>query len=363
MLTNKIITTVDAVSIVILYVLGSNLILGKFGNKDAWLILLISIIIALPMLIVYTNIIPSKEKKMNTLKKMDNVLGVYISKGIKIMYIYYFVMLSSLVLRNYTEFIGVVSLNDTPKILVMFLVMGLCYFGVYKGLAVLGKLASYSFLTLTMLLTLTVLLLTPEYNFDFIKPILDINKAGLVNNILDDLTFPLLESVAFIFILDRMMHKKKSRKVLLLGVSFGGIMLSFYILISMLVLGELTYQSTYFPIYKAMSRVDLLEFIQRMEIVPATSFMLAGYFKISVCYYVCLVLIQDVFNLKSYRNIMTPVAIIIVLLCYILFDGVTSMVQWGKYYYIYALPFQIFMPVFIQVVIIIRNKFHYKASK
>lgn len=356
-MNNKIVTSADGISLTILYVLGSNLILGKLGNKDAWLLLLVSVVLALPFLLMYTFIIPIEEKKTSTLKSLDNILGKIPSKIIKICYLYYFVMLSALVLRNYTEFISVVSLNKTPKLLIMFVVIILCYFGVRRGIGVVGKFASYSFLILTVLLGFTILLLIPQYNFDFIRPVFPIDKQIAVMSIMDDVTFPLLESIAFIFVLDNMMHKEKSRKVLLIGVSLGGAILAFYILVSMLVLGELTYSSTYFPIYRAMSRVDILEFIQRLEIIPATAFMLAGYFKISICLYVSLLLIQDVFNIKSYRSIMTPTAICIVLLCYIIFEGVIEMVQWAvQTYWLYALPFQVFIPIIILVVKIIRNK-------
>lgn len=363
---NRISNTVDGISVVILYLIGSNLILGKFGSRDSWLIVLLGTVLALPMVYIYSAIIPKEKEKVDMMTYLDEVLGKPISKLVKICYLYYFFILNALVLRNYTEFIYTASLNQTPKALIMVIVMALCYIGAYQDLKLLGKFATYCFFILTVLLGFTVLLLLPQYNIDNILPIAPIKMDVIIKGLQDDITFPILESVAFIFILDKMAkaYCRKSRKVLFVGVILGGVFLAFYILISMLVLGELTYESTYFPIYRAMSRVDLLNFIQRLEVIPATSFILAGYFKQTICYYICCLIVMDIFKLKSYKRISTPIALIIVIMSVILFDGVISFFEWGRlYYWVFAIPFEFIFPLIIWFAVLFKKYKSYRLNK
>lgn len=121
------------------------------------------------------------------------------------------------------------------------------------------------------------------------------------------------------------------------------------------VLGPMAEITTY-PSFLAAQAIDVLDVFTRVEVLVAINFITMGFLKISILLYGTVLGLAQVFNLKSYRPIIFPVGILMVILALTNVGNTIEMFDFAqKAYPIYAVPFQIGIPLMTLVVATLRK--------
>jgi spore germination protein KB len=123
------------------------------------------------------------------------------------------------------------------------------------------------------------------------------------------------------------------------------------------VLGPEILSALYFPSYVAVSRINVSDFLTRIEGSTAIIFVTALFIKVSLCLYVTSNGISKVFKLESYRSVVLQMGLIMVCLADFIYKDITQMQYFAYHIYkIYALPFQVFIPLLLWITAEIRSR-------
>jgi spore germination protein KB len=140
------ITDREAILLVVTFSIGSSLIIGLGGSakNDGWIAGIVGLIMAIPMLLVYSRILSLFHGK-DLFDILNITFGKVVGKIVAIIYIWYAFHLGALVLRNFGEFVNIVAMPETP-IFVPMLCLGLvCIIAANLGIEVMGRTTAYFF--------------------------------------------------------------------------------------------------------------------------------------------------------------------------------------------------------------------------
>lgn len=128
---------------------------------------------------------------------LELVFGKFIGKGISLLFTWFSFFLGILVLRVFGDFISVISLQNTPKIIIMFFLGLLCIWGVSKGIKTLGKWAELFVIGAIVSILLITLFLIPEMKINNLRPVLYGGIKPIIKGTFYALVFPFTQTIIF----------------------------------------------------------------------------------------------------------------------------------------------------------------------
>ncbi len=347
----------EAICILISFVIGSTLIIGIGGDakNDAWISGILSVIMFIPMLLIYSRILMLFHGK-HLFDILEIIFGKLFGKIISIIYVWYAFHLGALVIRNFGEFINIVAIPETPMYAPMFCLALICIIGVRLGIEVLGRFTTYFVPIVFFILGSVLILGLSQYHMNYIKPVLGNGIAPVLKGGFAAFSFPFAETVLFIGIFSSLKTKKSPRTVYLWGILIPAAIIITFTIRNISVLGNML-GSFYIPSYEAVSRITVGDFIQRIEVTVSIVYVFTTFIKVSVCLLVTCKGIGKIFNLKDYRSIVIQTGLLMFFLSYIIYDNIMEMKFWAfKVYPYYAFPMQVILPIIIWIAAEVKTK-------
>lgn len=119
-MNKEMVTGGEARTILILFIMGSTMILGAAGQaqNDSWIAILIAIFLAIPVALISARLL-TLYPGQNLFDICQNVFGKALGKVFVLLYVWYAVHLAALVLRNYGEFMTSEAMPETPMLVPM----------------------------------------------------------------------------------------------------------------------------------------------------------------------------------------------------------------------------------------------------
>ncbi|WP_178024251.1 endospore germination permease [uncultured Paenibacillus sp.] len=348
-MNKEMITLGEARNILILFIMGSTMILGAAGQakNDAWIAILIAIGMAVPVVLISARLL-ALYPGQNLFDICQNVFGRLLGKVLILLYVWYAVHLAALVLRNFGEFMDAQAMPETPMIVPMLFVSALSAGVVLAGIETMGRSARLLF-NVGMVTILIVLLLTiGRMEFDNLLPVLDRGWGPVWKGAISAFSFPFAEIILFTAVFSCIKGQKSLLNVYILGLLIGGGLVLFISIRNIAVLGVYTMSNVYFPSYAAVGRITVGDFIQRIEGTVAIVFVIGVFIKISVCLFAASKGIAKLFGLSSYRSVVIQTGLLVTYLAVILYGNIMEMEYFAReIYFFYAFPFQVILPAII----------------
>ncbi|MEL7596689.1 MAG: GerAB/ArcD/ProY family transporter, partial [Clostridiaceae bacterium] len=168
--------------------------------------------------------------------------------------------------------------------------------------------------------------------------------------------FPFGELVMFSMVFTTF-KEKGIPKVYRKGLILSGILLLIINLTMILVLGVNIAEIHYFPSHETVRRINIGDFIQRIEILVSLIFLIGGITKVSMCLLAASKGVAKLFNFKDYRFIVTPIGIMMVNLTILSYESVMEMQKWtAEVWPYYSFLFQAILPIIIFVGVEVKRK-------
>ena len=186
-------------SLLMLFIIGSSLALGvssKIG-QDTWISILLLLVAIIPLVLVYARIIKLFPDK-NLYDIVVDLFGGIIGKVFVFLIMVYSIFLGSLVLRNFSEFIQVTALQETPQVPIMIAIMIVIFYLVKSGTQTMGKWAVIVLPVVVLIVLITLLLSLGSANFTNIFPIMNHNFKEITVSSMNAFAFPFAEIVLFL---------------------------------------------------------------------------------------------------------------------------------------------------------------------
>lgn len=343
-----------------LFIVGSSTLLQSItsAGRDTWL----SHIIAMLAGIVYAWVLTAMGRKFpdkTLIEYLQEVFGKPLGKMLGVMYLWYFIHLGALVLRNNGDFFTNMVMPETP-LWFFLLTFGLVVaYYVFNGIEVIGRLSELAFPIVICLSFLISLLITlsghTKYSIN-LRPFLEHGLTRIFQGAIPIAAFPFQEIILFAMIFPFLNQLEKSRKVTMGAVLFTGCIMLLVLLQGIAIFGEYM-AALVFPRYFAVRMISVGQFIERIDPVILTSWILASLVKTGICLYAFVLGTAQLTGMRDYKPIVVPAALLMILLAQILYDNTFEMLNFAvNIYPIYAFPFQILIPLVVLFMALIRKK-------
>jgi spore germination protein KB len=316
---NVVISVRQFFILVVYSVIGSTVIiipsfLALKAKQDAWISAIITIVLGVFLVWMYDAII--KEFPDYTLIEInEKVLGKWLGKMASLIYITYFIFLTSLIIRTIGEFMVTQILVETPieVIHILFLLVGAM--GVRLGLEVLARTAEIFFPWIIFFFTLIVLLLVPRYDFQKIMPILENGFKPVLDGVFTFISIPFLDLIVLLMITPfvKKENKIKLRNGFIFGVIVGGAVVISFVFLCLITIGvDFTARNTY-PTYVLAKQISIGQFLERIEGLVAGLWVFTIFFKMSICYFVSVLGLAQFFQIKNHKFFVFPLFYILII--------------------------------------------------
>lgn len=350
-MSKEVITHKQGIVILITFILGSTLVLGAGdeAKQDVWLAVLLSMLLAVPIFLVYSRLL-TVYPGMGLYDILIHVFGKIFGRILAIPFIWFAFHLGSLVIRNFVEFIIIVSIPETPEYIIAAFMAVFCIWAVRAGIEVIGRWTSIMLPILIIVIIIVTFLFANLITFENLKPVLANGLTPVLNTAFSVFAFPFAETVLFTTVLSNLRPKSNPYKVYFWGLLIGGLIILLISVRSLITLGEGNISILYFPSYASVRLINIGNFLQRIEVSVTLVFIISGFIKISICLYSAGVGIAKIFNVSDYHHIIAPIGLLMMVLSIIVYKSTVEMFEWAdKIYKYYAFPIEVVLPVIILI--------------
>lgn len=360
----EVITARQWISILILFIFGSSvgLSINTETQQDSWISLIVTVLFSLPLVALYGRIIklaPGGDFYQLVLQ----LFGRFLGKGIILLYTWYALHLGALVTRNFSEFIDIVAMPETPQLALMIIFTIVMLYMAKSGIEILGKWSAWMAPFVTFIIGFTFILSLRFMKLHNLQPIMVHSLKEIATVGFKILAFPIGEIVLFLPLATAIREKDSPYRIL-----YGSVLFSSFVLLAVLIriittLGIPMTEDSYFPSYVAVSIIRLGDFFSRIEGSISVNLILACLPKASICVLAASRGIARLFNLKDEKYIVAPVGLWTLALCAIIYENVMEMFHFTNLYHIYVFPFQVLLPLIIWIFAEIKARKEKKSTQ
>jgi spore germination protein KB len=275
---------------------------------------------AIPMLLVYTAIMRSFPGK-NLIEICQAALGRVGGAIVSLMFIWFFLMLTSLNTSDLGMLLRQTVLVETPTIYTTSVCIILAAYAVYKGLNVTTRYAPV-FVLMSFALTIFSALFTLNImNADNFLPMLRQPAASYVQSANIVLAIPFGELVVFLMVAPNVSRGKKGKGVYLFtGFLIGSATIVAVAARDTAVLGRVgsLFAS---PSFETLRMGNLMNTLNRMELLFIIVLITLLFFKIAVLYFVTVLATAQLIGLKSYHPLVLMMGALITVYSVLVFPN------------------------------------------
>jgi spore germination protein KB len=362
------INAIQLFAMIFMFELGSALVVsyGVTAKKDAWLAILLGLCSGIVLFFIYYYLF-RQYPNLPLTGYARKIFGKYVGWIIGLLYVVYFLYEAARNLRDFGDLLLSSTMPNTPLLVLnILMVLAIC-FVLYLGIEVVGRTAEV-FIVILIFMGFTGNLLvyfSGHVDLHNLQPFLENEWKPILTTAFPLLTFfPFGEMIVFTMLLPYLNRSELTKKVCLSAVISSGLILSYTTSLDIAVLGVEAVERSTFPLLSTMGKVNLFEFIQRLDALIVFTFLITMFFKISIFFYVAVIGMVDLFKLKNHQQIVLPVGIILIFLSMAIASDFTEHIEEGLKVIQYPLhmPFMMIIPLLMLVITIIRNRFKKKAK-
>ncbi|MGF7033021.1 spore germination protein KB [Paenibacillus mucilaginosus] len=324
--------------------------LASQAKQDAWIAVTAGIALSCLLVPLYTKL-SGTYPGMTLMQYSEIILGRLPGKAVGLLFWAYLLILTSGLLRQLGEMITTLTLPQTPIQAIHAVMVLLLVFSVRRGLEPVGRAAEI-FLPWVLLFILCFLMfLAPEIEINHLLPVMEHGLPPIIKGTLTLIGIPYLDLVVFLMLLPHLRRPEKSGKAFRFAMLSGGGIVLLFTLCSILVLGPHTTERSVYPLFQMAQKVNIGNFIQRIEVLVGGLWFISLFFKITVCLYACALCATQLFGLRGYREITYPLGLIIWVLAMIIAPSSVYFLDFiREIWTVSTLPYGLLLPLLLLAV-------------
>jgi spore germination protein KB len=245
------------------------------------------------------------------------------------------------------------------------MVLAICYV-LYLGIEVFARTAEV-FIVILLFLGLAgniLVLVSGNFDIDHLQPFLENGWKPIITPAYHNLHFPFAQMLVFMMLLPYINRPELTRKVWLSALISSGLILSWTTSVNIAVLGVEEVERSTFPLLSTIGKVNLFEFIQRLDAIVVFTLLITVFFKASIFFYGAVLGLVDLFKLKSYQQILLPIACILIFWSMIMASNYSEHSEESEkvLFYLLDIPLLVIVPLLMLIVMIIRRVFKKESN-
>ncbi|TYP75484.1 GerAB/ArcD/ProY family transporter [Paenibacillus methanolicus] len=315
------------------------------AGKDAWLAGLFALISGMGLLLFYT-VLQRRYPRQTILALCDQLLGRYVGRAVSAAFVFVFLLLvASTLLREVGDFMATQILPNTPVQFIEMLFMLIVVRAVRGGAETIGRTAQIVAPWVLLLLVLLVLFVIPGSRISMIEPVLYNGVKPVISGGLQMIAVPYMEIASMMILFPLVRNDRRVRLNFVIGGALGGVILALVIFFCLANFGALIIRDSVYPTYLLAKKIELGEFLQRIEAIMAIAWMFSLFVKMAVCFYGTCVGAAHVLGLRDYRLFTFPLALLLLPLADMLAPNIIAYFRIAEYYPFFAGTFAVALPL------------------
>ncbi len=289
------------------------------GNQDVWIMILLSI----PYTIVFCFPILFLCNKFNNLtiiEYTEKIMGKVLGKVTGFIYAMILLIFNVLTVGILVEGLNTTMFPETPTWVTASIMLITCIYVAYKGLEPIARGSEIIVPFILIVVLIFIILGYQNYDFTVLLPILadskikDINKGAIYT------AFKFLDIIILAMITPYLSNKEDLNKIFIQSVMYSIFTVLLVVIATQASLGiEFTKRSN-FPFFTFTRLVNILDFIQRIDVLYIVSWIAGNIGKIAGYLYFSALAFKQVFKKGEYKNYIIPIALITLIVVILIKD-------------------------------------------
>ncbi|RCX13284.1 spore germination protein KB [Fontibacillus phaseoli] len=299
------------------------------AKQDAWIAALIgigigSLILALQLLL--SRLYPD----MNLVQISEKLLGKWLGKSVCfLLLLILFLGGPVAVLQEIGTFLTVQIMPETPIQAIIILFGAIVLMGVRLGLEVLARSAELLFPWFLLLFLSLSILLFSQVKWENALPILEQGPGPLIPAVCSFISIVYLPNMILLMIFPASVNRQsEANKAVFIGSLIGSLILLLIVILSILVLGPTITEKTMYPSYLLAQKINIGNFLQRIEVIMAVMWFITLFFRISFYFYATVAGYCQIFNIKNIQPLVIPLGWILTTLAVFIYPNVMFEHNW-----------------------------------
>lgn len=251
-------------------------------------------------------------------------LGAWAGGAVTVVYLLYFLLNSSLMMRETSDFLTTVLFPETPLRAIHGLATLAFVVGIRYGLQSIARAGEMFLPVFGILYAVLLLLLIPQAQPEKLQPMLAADAVSMVRGIYMSAIYPFCELCIFIVVIPLVIRRKHMTRDYFLAVAIGGLGSFAVMLMSILVLGGTMTAHYLYPAYILAGKVSLGHFIERLEALIAVNLILLTFMKTVLYGYGFAMILSQMFRLDDYRPLAFPTGMLVFGMAYFMWPNVVE---------------------------------------
>ncbi|WP_075617743.1 GerAB/ArcD/ProY family transporter [Paenisporosarcina indica] len=350
--------------LVIFFTIGTSILvipsnLAAQVKQDAWISAIIGTAIGLLIVWLFCTI-AQWFPNLTYVQIIEKLLGKWIGIAVSILFILMSFLYTADLLYQSGTFLNIHAMPNTPMAALNILMVMIIIMGVRQGLETIARSAEILILVFFILFIFLVIFVAPEVKFENIQPVFEVDTKAIFTSSFFYVAISTINAVVLLMIYPAFIDKSKQAKTsFIIGNLIGGIIIIVLTLLCITVLGPDRTASEIYPGYELAKNINIADFIQRIEGLMAALWIISLYFKATLYFYVSVLGLAQILNLKDYRPLTLPLGMIAVALSLILYPSLVFHREWDTTTGIsISLLIGLFVPLMLVVAYHIRKIFN-----
>lgn len=325
------------------------------ANQDLWLSELLSFPILL-LLSAPVYLLLKRFQNQTIIQYSQTIIGKA-GKLIGVLYVWFFIHLTAIALVQFSIYFSTAVFPETPLVFLIICLVLFCAYAVRKGIEVIGRLSEIiAPIIIIGFITMTVLLIK-DMNLEVFTPVMEKGFFPVLHGGFT-ISARTVEILGIAMLLPYLNDHKKVKRVFILGLSLIVIFFLIITISTLAVFGVEEAKNLTFPFCSVCKIISVGDFLERIESIFKGIWLLGVFIKISLYYYLAVLGMSQLFNLKDYKPLVLPAGTVIVPLSILIAPSIVEFREFTSYkiFSWYALFFILFIPSILLIIAVIRKK-------
>nr|WP_302058502.1 endospore germination permease [Paenibacillus sp. MZ03-122A] len=346
-LENKTYISTGQLLILMFHFLTGNAItinMDSYMQRDTWIIQLVAMILGMVLFRMYcytAETFPGKPLTTYASELVGHTCGTVMG----VLYILFFLFLTGGNLRDETELIRISVLEQTPNLVVAFLMVLCVMYVLWLGFEVLARTGQIMLIAVVTVIFVgnVLLILSDSIHLHELTPVMEHGfKSVLHSAIREHLAFPYAEMICFMMFVPHLEKTSQMARTGYAGIIVGGFVLAESAILNVAVMGTDIAQRSIFPLLSTFGNVQFSEYLQRLDVIVLMTMIVGDFFKIALFFYAAVLGISDIFNLP-YRKTLLFVGIIVLLWSQVQTPSMIEHLSLARLSFIYIHPLFVYI--------------------
>ncbi|MEF3303268.1 GerAB/ArcD/ProY family transporter [Paenibacillus sp. GYB003] len=346
--------------LVCMFIVGSSILLvpaalATHAKQDAWISACLGVAIGL-LIVAMLCAAGSRFRALTLVEACKALLGSRFGSAVALLVIVHSFLLSVFMLRYIGDFMATQIMPETPVQAIHILFIALVVLACKYGLETFARSAEIFLPWIVLFLVALALFVAPQIKADNLMPVLENGFAPVVKGTLPLIGIPYLELVLFLMIYPYVDNAAGRGRAFLLGGAIGGAVIILITFLTVSVLGPYLTVRNIYPSFALTKKINVGQFLQRVEALLAITWFLTIFFKTTVTFYATALGLAQLLKLKRYQSVLVPLAFLAAIFAVIVYPNIVYGIRFsGAIWTPYAAVFGLALPLLLLAASAIRK--------